>query len=127
MPPVQQHPSNEAKDEVLNLYRQGRKLTQITQATGIPRSTIYYILNREGIRPNRNSTKTERPEYAFLQDKIEELTRENERLIIRRDRLEVSNQRALGDSEGLQATIRELRAELAKARKRITQLEKSSC
>jgi hypothetical protein len=35
MAAVQQHPSKEAKDEMLRLYREGKKLTEITQATRI--------------------------------------------------------------------------------------------
>lgn len=43
--------------KVIDLYEAGTKLADITKDTGVPRSSIYWILQREGIDPNRQGTR----------------------------------------------------------------------
>lgn len=48
---------DKTKDEVVRLYRAGTKTAEITEATGVPRPTIYWILNERGVRPSRTKAK----------------------------------------------------------------------
>jgi orotate phosphoribosyltransferase-like protein len=45
------------KDEVVRLYKAGVKTHEITDQTGVPRPTIYWILNERGVRPSRTKAK----------------------------------------------------------------------
>lgn len=45
--------SEDAKDEVVTLYRRGTKLDEITRITGVKRPTIFYVLSTRGITPSR--------------------------------------------------------------------------
>lgn len=45
------------KDEVVRLYKAGTKTQEITDQTGVPRPTIYWILNERGVRPSRTKAK----------------------------------------------------------------------
>lgn len=51
------------RERVIKLYREGKKTAAITEATGVPRSTIYYLLDQEGITPRRigGPRTTEKP------------------------------------------------------------------
>jgi HAMP domain-containing protein len=51
-----QHPNEldaEIQDRVVEMYLSAAKLDEITAETGVLRPTIYYILNKRGIRPQR--------------------------------------------------------------------------
>jgi hypothetical protein len=54
---------DKTKQQIIDLYRQGKRTADITEATGAPRSTIYYLLQQEGITPRRRGgpRTTERP------------------------------------------------------------------
>jgi orotate phosphoribosyltransferase-like protein len=41
------------KDQVVDLYKQGTKTDEITAQTGVPRPTIYWILEQRGVKPSR--------------------------------------------------------------------------
>lgn len=41
------------KDEVVRLYLANAKNREITEQTGVSRSSIYWILDKRGIAPNR--------------------------------------------------------------------------
>jgi len=41
------------KDQVVDLYKAGTKTEEITHITGVPRPTIYWILEQRGIKPSR--------------------------------------------------------------------------
>jgi orotate phosphoribosyltransferase-like protein len=47
------------KDKVIELYKAGTKTAEITEQTGVPRPTIYWILNERGVRPSRTKRQTE--------------------------------------------------------------------
>lgn len=46
-------PTEDAHERVIELYQANVTLDQITEQTGVPRSTIYYILDKNGVEPNR--------------------------------------------------------------------------
>lgn len=46
--------SDEMKDKVVALYKQGAKTQEITDQTGVPRPTIYWVLEQRGVKPSRN-------------------------------------------------------------------------
>jgi len=54
------------KQRIIEMYRQGKKAREITEETGVGRSTIYYILSQQGVRTNRRSGP--RPELPELGD-----------------------------------------------------------
>ena len=47
------------KDLVVDLYKAGVKTAEITKETGVPRPTIYWILNERGVRPSRTKRQPE--------------------------------------------------------------------
>lgn len=47
------------KDRVVDLYKAGVKTAEITEETGVPRPTIYWILNERGVRPSRTKRQAE--------------------------------------------------------------------
>lgn len=47
------------KDRVVDLYKAGVKTAEITEQTGVPRPTIYWILNERGVRPSRTKRTSE--------------------------------------------------------------------
>jgi len=48
-------PQNE--EEVVRLYRDGATLAEITEATGVARSSIYWVLRKHDITPDRLRSK----------------------------------------------------------------------
>lgn len=52
--------TDEQKDEIVALYRQGVKGDDISKRTGVPRPTVYLILEQRGIKPSRRKTMTAR-------------------------------------------------------------------
>ena len=46
-------------DEVVDMYLRGSRLSDITKQTGVPRPTIYYALQRRGVKPSRNKGSDE--------------------------------------------------------------------
>ncbi|MDQ4145288.1 MAG: helix-turn-helix domain-containing protein [Actinomycetota bacterium] len=47
----------EAEAEVVRLYRDGATLAEITEATGVARSSIYWVLRKHDITPDRLRAK----------------------------------------------------------------------
>lgn len=45
--------TDEQKDEIVQLYREGLKGEIISERTGVPRPTVYLILEQRGIKPSR--------------------------------------------------------------------------
>ena len=43
----------EVEDRVVEMYRSAAKTSEITAETGVPRPTIYWILQKRGITPSR--------------------------------------------------------------------------
>ena len=47
--------TEQTRARVIEMYQAGHKLADITRETGVPRATVYWILDREGIKTNRTS------------------------------------------------------------------------
>lgn len=45
--------SDSTAEQIISLYQAGERLIEITRQTGVPRATIYWVLRRNGIHPNR--------------------------------------------------------------------------
>ena len=52
---------DETRDRVVEMYRSGAKTAEITEATGVGRSTIYMLLQDAGVAPARRVSKTPSP------------------------------------------------------------------
>ena len=65
------------KPEVIRMYLAGAKLAEITAATHVPRATIYYILESEGIEPNRLNKNEPTVNVGELLDQMRTTEREN--------------------------------------------------
>lgn len=46
-----------AKDRAVELYRSGKPLAMITEETGLSSASVYYELERRGIRPRRQQRR----------------------------------------------------------------------
>lgn len=68
------------KDQVVDLYRAGVKTAQITEQTGVPRPTIYWILNERGVRPSRTKRAPEGIDTAQVLEQLSAAEREIGRL-----------------------------------------------
>lgn len=53
---------DEVKHQIIDMYRAGKKTREITEVTGVVRSSIYYILDTEGVTKNRKRDPRSRPE-----------------------------------------------------------------
>lgn len=49
--------TDEVAAKVVQMYEDGAKLKDITEATGVPRSSIYWLLQKAGADPNRQGTR----------------------------------------------------------------------
>lgn len=77
--------SEETAAEVIRLYvDEGAKLAEITDKTGVPRSSIYWILQKAGTDPNRQGTRrasdSTGESLRWAMERVEELAAENGRL-----------------------------------------------
>jgi hypothetical protein len=43
------------RTQIIDMYKAGKKTAEITKATGAPRSSIYFVMNEEGVTPTRKS------------------------------------------------------------------------
>jgi len=86
MPEKRNPVTDELSNEVVDLYvNQGARLADITDKTGVPRSTIYWILQRAGVDANRQGTRradptdrqTIREAIQWAMSRVEELAVEN--------------------------------------------------
>jgi hypothetical protein len=72
---------DKTKDEVVRLYKAGVKTQEITAQTGVPRPTIYWILNERGVRPSRTKQKAQQGiDIAQVLERLEASEREVGRL-----------------------------------------------
>jgi transposase-like protein len=53
----QEHP-DEVRQQVIDLYLAGKKLSDIIMETGVSRPTVYWMLHQAGINPNRRGSST---------------------------------------------------------------------
>lgn len=65
--------SEETRQRVIDMYKAGHRLAEITAETSVPRATIYYILKREGIRTDRVARGPD--EALSMSDVLDELRR----------------------------------------------------
>ncbi len=49
------------EEDVIRMYRDGATLAQITEATGVARSSIYWVLRKHGITPDRLRSRSTSP------------------------------------------------------------------
>jgi orotate phosphoribosyltransferase-like protein len=68
------------KDRVVELYKAGAKTADITEETGVPRPTIYWILNERGVRPSRTKRQAEGVDVAQVLEQLAAAEREIGRL-----------------------------------------------
>jgi hypothetical protein len=52
---------DDVRKRVVELYKAGVKTADITTETGVVRSSIYWILQQAGVRPERQTTGTQEP------------------------------------------------------------------
>lgn len=83
---------NDQRKKVIEMYRAGKKTADITAATGVPRSTIYFVLREAEITPRRQrghrrgpiGTELTPAEHTKLLDwalaRVTDLERENGQL-----------------------------------------------
>jgi transposase-like protein len=80
--------SDELKDEVVALYRAGVKGDEISSQTGIPRPTVYLILEQRGVKPSRRKVMTSRQmDPMQLMEQIAERDRRIGRLELENEQL----------------------------------------
>lgn len=48
--------TTEQRDKIISMYGEGAKTADITRETGASRSSIYFVLNAEGVTPSRQGT-----------------------------------------------------------------------
>jgi hypothetical protein len=66
--------------KIVVLYRSGKPVAEITERTGAPRSTIYYVLRQVGVSPNRQGPSSARPQSdSASSESVELLRRQLER------------------------------------------------
>jgi transposase len=70
--------SDETKDLVVELYRQGKKGRVIAAETGVSQPMIYDILARRGERPNRQKTQLQEITAAEVIEQLRAAEREAE-------------------------------------------------
>lgn len=71
---------DEVYDRVIEMYQSGARLKDITEATGVPRPTIYWALQKRGLRPTRTKTQTEDISAAQVLEQLAAANREIGRL-----------------------------------------------
>lgn len=93
---------DDLKDKVVDLYKSGTKTAEITEQTGVPRPTIYWILNERGIRPSRTKRAPQGVDQDQLLERLAAAEREVGRLteLLQRERIlnEALMERAVGAS-----------------------------
>lgn len=71
---------DQIKDRVVELYRAGTKTADITEQTGVPRPTIYWILNERGVRPSRTKRHSDEVNVDQVLERLASAEREVGRL-----------------------------------------------
>lgn len=67
----------EPYDKAVKLYLEGRRLSEITKETGIPRSALYWALRQRGIVPSRTSRNKGVEEQLTMSQVLEQLNAAN--------------------------------------------------
>ena len=80
---------SELEARIVAAYREGKKVTSIEQEFGIDRRTLYHVLKRSGLTPNRRPHERDSRDatVAGLYELIRHQDRRIEELIEERDRL----------------------------------------
>lgn len=71
---------DQTKDQVVAMYLAGTKTADITKQTGVPRPTIYWILNERGVRPSRTKRHSEEVNVDQVLERLAATEREVGRL-----------------------------------------------
>ena len=106
--PTEPNPvTEEERETIVDMYKRGVKLVEITRVTGRSRPTIYSVLQKKGVHP----TRQHRPgTAAAAKITVNEMLDRYRDCIAEKTRLELECVRQ-------QAELAQLRAALAKARK----------
>ena len=97
--------TEEEQQTIVEMYKKGVKLVEITRVTGRSRPTIYSVLQKRGVHP----TRQHRPAAGKIT--VNEMLDRYRDCIAEKTRLEL-------DCERQQAELEQLRAALAKARRK---------
>jgi hypothetical protein len=98
-------------EQIIAMYKAGEKLIAITKATGVPRASIYWVLRKEGITPDRIAKpSSESMTVIEVLDRLRTTERENGELRYREGQL-------VEQIQALHEEITELKRQLRDARK----------
>ena len=104
--PTESNPvTEEERETIVDMYKRGIKLVEITRVTGRSRPTIYSVLQKRGVHP----TRQHRPVAGKLT--VNEMLDRYRDCIAEKTRLELAYQRQRDELE-------QLRSALAKARRK---------
>lgn len=73
--------SEDIAQQIVEAYKNGEKLSAISDRLGVPQSTIYWHLEREGITPNRLKRRSRYGSDPGLIDNMYAVVKEQEDLI----------------------------------------------
>lgn len=88
------------KDQVCDLYKVGTKLGDITAQTGVPRPSIFWILEQRGIKPNRTKQRSEEVNVGQVLEQLSAAQREVGRLQEALNRQQALNEALLDKLRG---------------------------
>lgn len=71
---------DEVYDRVVAMYLQGARLKDITAETGVPRPTIYWALQKRGLKPSREKRNVEEVNTSQVLEQLAAANREIGRL-----------------------------------------------
>lgn len=67
----------EPYDKAVKMYLEGRRLSEITTETGVPRSAVYWALRQRGIVPSRTVRNKGGEENMTISQVLEQLNAAN--------------------------------------------------
>jgi 'Paired box' domain len=87
--PRKQPIADDVQARIIEMYNAGAKTAEITRATHVPRASIYWVLERNGIRPNRVGLgrSTDAMTISEVLDRLRSVERENGELRAECERL----------------------------------------
>jgi hypothetical protein len=71
---------DEVYDKVVEMYQAGARLKDITAVTGVPRPTIYWALQKRGLKPSRERRSVEEVNTSQVLEQLAAANREIGRL-----------------------------------------------
>jgi hypothetical protein len=90
--PKRQPIAEDVQLRVVEMYKANAKTAEITRATHVPRASIYWVLERHGIRPNRLGMGRQGDAMTVdeVLDRLRDVERENGELRAKCDRLQAT-------------------------------------